>query len=122
MSDSVEIVDEDPNRNATLEHLFASLKARVESIDSCTQTIALETNTNAKRILFRIRDEEFRSFSINLEFLLRDLPQFRKILKSILFAEGDIMDHIDDVPLLLEDPEPEPELDPEQLLQEYITN
>ena len=35
--------------------------------------------------------EEFKHFGLDLEFLLRAKPEWRKILRGILFTEGDIV-------------------------------
>jgi hypothetical protein len=37
--------------------------------------------------------EEFKHFSMNLEFLLRRTPLWREIAQGILFQEGDIVEH-----------------------------
>jgi hypothetical protein len=35
--------------------------------------------------------EEFKHFGMDLEFLLRKKPEWRAVLKNILFKEGDIV-------------------------------
>ena len=37
--------------------------------------------------------EEFKHFSMDLEFLLRRTPLWRQIAAGILFQEGDIVEH-----------------------------
>jgi hypothetical protein len=37
--------------------------------------------------------EEFKHFSMDLEFLLRKVPRWREIAEGVLFQEGDIVDH-----------------------------
>ena len=37
--------------------------------------------------------EEFKHFSMDLEFLLRRSPAWREIAHGILFQEGDIVEH-----------------------------
>jgi uncharacterized protein len=37
--------------------------------------------------------EEFKHFSMDLEFLLRRTPLWREIAHGILFQEGDIVEH-----------------------------
>jgi hypothetical protein len=37
--------------------------------------------------------EEFKHFGMDLEFLLRRTPIWRKILQDILFKPGDIVEH-----------------------------
>ncbi len=36
--------------------------------------------------------EEFKHFAMDLEFLLRRKPEWRKIMKMVLFKEGDIVE------------------------------
>jgi hypothetical protein len=38
------------------------------------------------------RNEEFKHFGMDLEFLLRQQPTWRKILRGILFKDGDIVE------------------------------
>ncbi len=37
--------------------------------------------------------EEFKHFSMDLEFLLRRSPRWREIAEGVLFVEGDIVEH-----------------------------
>jgi hypothetical protein len=37
--------------------------------------------------------EEFKHFSMDLEFLLRRTPKWREIAKGVLFQDGDIVEH-----------------------------
>jgi uncharacterized protein len=37
--------------------------------------------------------EEYKHFSMDLEFLLRQKPEWRQIAQGILFKEGDIVEH-----------------------------
>ena len=37
--------------------------------------------------------EEFKHFSMDLEFLLRRTPVWQEIAKGVLFQEGDIVEH-----------------------------
>jgi hypothetical protein len=37
--------------------------------------------------------EEFKHFSMDLEFLLRQKPEWREIARGILFKDGDIVEH-----------------------------
>ncbi len=39
------------------------------------------------------QQEEFKHFGMDLEFLLRRIPQRRTIMQDILFQEGDIVAH-----------------------------
>ena len=37
--------------------------------------------------------EEYKHFSMDLEFLLRRTPTWREIAEGVLFKEGDIVEH-----------------------------
>jgi hypothetical protein len=37
--------------------------------------------------------EEFKHFSMDLEFLLRRKPKWREIARGVLFQDGDIVEH-----------------------------
>lgn len=108
----------------TLARIFASLKEEIEAINWYTQRLSLETDEDAKKIMAYARDEEFRHAGIDLEFLLRKLPHWKEILKSILFQEDDIVAHADEVPESLEqenlsDEGVMAEPDADQLLREF---
>ena len=45
----------------------------------------------AKAIMQNAQQEEFKHFGMDLEFLLRKKPEWRKVLKAILFPKGDIV-------------------------------
>lgn len=104
----------------TLARIFASLKEECEAINWYTQRLSLEQNQDAKKIMAYARDEEFRHFGIDLEFLLRQFPQWRKILQSILFTDGDLTANADNVPESLEQEEPV-EQDPAALLEQFLS-
>ena len=46
----------------------------------------------AKAILENTQQEEVKRFGMNLEFLLRRKPEWRTILKLVLFTTGDIVE------------------------------
>ena len=50
--------------------------------------------------------EEFKHFSMNLEFLLRQKPEWREIARGILFQEGDIVEHGEAAEEAVDDDEP----------------
>jgi hypothetical protein len=39
------------------------------------------------------QQEEFKHFGMDLEFLLRQKPKWRAIMREILFKRGDIVEH-----------------------------
>ena len=56
------------------------------------QRISVEKNRDAKKIMQNAQQEEFKHFGMDLEFLLRQMPKWRKELKTILFTTGDIVE------------------------------
>ena len=55
--------------------------------------MAVEKNKDAKAIMKNAQQEEFKHFGMDLEFLLRQKPDWRKILQGILFQDGDIVEN-----------------------------
>jgi hypothetical protein len=55
--------------------------------------MAVETDADAKRIVKEEQSEEVKHFSMDLEFLLRKKPEWRTILKTVLFRDGNIVEH-----------------------------
>jgi hypothetical protein len=80
----------------TLARMFASLTEEAEAISWYSQRLELEQDAEAKAIMENAREEEFKHFSMDLEFLLRKLPQWREIAQGVLFKEGDIVEHGED--------------------------
>lgn len=73
--------------------MIASLTEETEAINWYEQRLAVEQDEEAKAIMQNAQGEEFKHFGMDLEFLLRRKPEWRKILKGILFQEGDIVEH-----------------------------
>ncbi|MES2179648.1 MAG: hypothetical protein V4550_17445 [Gemmatimonadota bacterium] len=80
-------------RTRTFARMITSLTEEAEAIGWYTQRISLEKNRSAKAIMQNAMQEEMKHFGMDLEFLLRATPKWRKILKEILFTEGDIVEH-----------------------------
>jgi hypothetical protein len=76
----------------TFARMIASLQEEVEAIGWYTQRISLEKDKQAKAIMRNALQEEYKHFGMNLEFLLRKTPVWRKELKKILFTDGDIVE------------------------------
>ena len=54
--------------------------------------MSLEPDSDAKAIMANAQAEEFKHFGMDLEFLLRQTPNWRTALQAILFTEGDIVE------------------------------
>ena len=53
----------------------------------------LEKDQEALAIMANSLGEEYKHFSMELEFLLRKKPEWRAIARGILFKDGDIVDN-----------------------------
>ena len=88
-----EPADELPAETRTFARLCASLTEEAEAIGWYEQRIAIEPDPDARAIMRDAQGEEFKHFSMDLEFLLRRSPLWREIAEGILFTEGDIVEH-----------------------------
>lgn len=82
-----------PEETRTFARLCASLTEEAEAIGWYEQRIAVESDRDAVAIMRDAQGEEFKHFSMDLEFLLRRTPLWREIAAGILFQEGDIVEH-----------------------------
>lgn len=80
----------------TFARMIAALGEEAEAINWYEQRISVEKNKDAKAIMKDAQKEEFKHFGMDLEFLLRQKPLWREILKGILFTDGDITEHADE--------------------------
>ena len=87
--------DELPEASRTFARMIASLTEEAEAIGWYEQRLALEKNKDAVAIMRNAQHEEMKHFGMDLEFLLRQKPEWRKTLKGILFKTGDIVKHGD---------------------------
>jgi uncharacterized protein len=83
--------DELPAKIRTFARMIASLIEEAEAIGWYEQRLAVEKNSQAKAIMRDAQKEEFKHFGMNLEFLLRQKPAWRTVLRGILFRRGDIV-------------------------------
>jgi uncharacterized protein len=82
-----------PAETRTFARLCASLTEEAEAIGWYAQRIAVEADPQAKAIMVDAQGEEFKHFSMDLEFLLRRTPIWREIARGVLFQPGDIVEH-----------------------------
>jgi uncharacterized protein len=82
-----------PDKTRTFARMCASLTEEAEAIDWYEQRLAVETDADALAIMRDAQGEEFKHFSMDLEFLLRRKPLWREIARGILFQSGDIVEH-----------------------------
>ena len=91
-----EPAEELPKAARTFARLCASLTEEAEAIGWYEQRLALETDPDAQAIMRDAQGEEFKHFSMDLEFLLRRMPAWRQIAQGVLFQAGDIVEHGED--------------------------
>ncbi len=88
-----EPADELPQKTRTFARMIASMIEEAEAIDWYAQRLAVEKDKSARAIMRNAQKEEFKHFGMDLEFLLRQNPTWRTVLKDILFKDGDIVEH-----------------------------
>ena len=84
--------EELPAETRTFARLCASLEEEAQAIGWYQQRLAVEPDPEARAIMEDAQGEEFKHFSMDLEFLFRAKPKWRAIAKEILFQEGDIVE------------------------------
>src|ERR671919_1007095 len=82
-----------PGELRTFARMIASVIEEAEAINWYEQRIAIEKDTEAKAIMQNAQQEEFKHFGMDLEFLLRRKPVWRKVLQGILFKPGNIVEN-----------------------------
>ena len=87
-----EPANELPENIRTFARMITSMTEEAEAIGWYEQRICLEKDPDAKAIMQNAQKEEFKHFGMDLEFLLRKKPEWRDILKGILFTDGDIVE------------------------------
>ena len=85
--------EELPASTRTFARLCASLTEEAEAIGWYEQRLALETDPEAKAVMRDAQGEEFKHFSMDLELLLRRIPEWRRIAQGVLFQPGDVVEH-----------------------------
>ena len=77
----------------TFARMCTSLIEEAEAINWYAQRLAVERDTAAAAIMRDAQNEEFKHFSMDLEYLLRRAPRWRTVAQRILFQPGDILEH-----------------------------
>ncbi|MCW3001829.1 MAG: hypothetical protein JWQ20_1127 [Conexibacter sp.] len=87
--------DELPEETRTFARLCASLTEEAEAIGWYAQRLAIEKDKEALDVMGNAIGEEYKHFSMDLEFLLRRTPEWQEIARGVLFQPGDIVQHGD---------------------------
>ena len=76
----------------TFARMMVSLIEEAEAIDWYEQRISVEQDAEARAIMRNAQKEEFKHFSMDLEWLLRRKKDWRDVAMRILFHDGDIVE------------------------------
>ena len=71
----------------TFARMIVSLTEEAEAINWYEQRISLEKDKDAKAIMENAQKEEFKHFGMDLEFLLRQKPDWKKTLKEFFLKK-----------------------------------
>ena len=80
-----------PEGIRTFARICTSLIEETEAIGWYEQRLALERDDEARAIMEHAQKEEFLHFAMDLEFLARRKADWRTVLQTVLFKEGDIV-------------------------------
>ncbi|HZZ99701.1 MAG TPA: hypothetical protein VFK07_03265 [Candidatus Paceibacterota bacterium] len=87
-----EPANELPEETRTFARIIIGLIEEAEAIDWYEQRMAVEKNPEARAIMKNAQQEEMKHFSMDLEFLIRRKADWKKVLQTVLFQEGDIVE------------------------------
>ena len=77
----------------TFARMITSLTEEAEAIGWYEQRISLEKDKDAKAIMINAQKEEFKHFSMDLEFLLRHKKDWRTIVEEVVGKKGNIVEN-----------------------------
>ena len=75
----------------TFARMIQSLIEEAEAINWYEQRISIEKDKDAKAIMENAQKEEFKHFSMDLEFLLRKKADWRIMVQTVVGKSGDIV-------------------------------
>lgn len=75
----------------TFARMITGLIEEADAIAWYEQRISVEKDKTAKAIMKDAQKEEFKHFSMDLEFLLRQKDDWRKLVSGIVGKPGDIV-------------------------------
>ena len=86
-----EPADELSEQTRTFARMITGLVEEAEAIGWYEQRLSLEKDPDARAIMENAQKEEFKHFSMDLEFLLRKKTEWREILRAIVLVDGNIV-------------------------------
>ena len=84
-----------PQEDRSFARMVLSLIEEAQAIDWYEQRLSVEQDAAARAIMRDAQKEEFKHFSMDLEWLLRKKETWREIARGILFQSGSIVKHGD---------------------------
>ena len=79
------------DKTRTFARMITGMTEEAEAIGWYEQRISVEKDAAARAIMQNAQKEEMKHFGMDLEFLLRTKPEWREVLRKILFTTGDIV-------------------------------
>lgn len=76
----------------TFARVIVSLIEEADAINWYEQRTSVEVDPQAREIMRHAQQEEMIHFGLDLAFLLRKKPTWEKVLKNILFKDGDLLE------------------------------
>ena len=92
-----------PEDVRTFARMCTSLIEEAEAINWYQQRLAIERDQTAAGIMRDAQEEEFKHFSMDLEWLMRHHPVWREVAERVLFRPGDIVEHGEEAEAAVED-------------------
>jgi hypothetical protein len=87
-----EPANELPEGTRTFARMIMSMIEEADAINWYEQRMSVEKDKQAVAIMENAQEEEFKHFSMDLEFLIRGKPKWKAALQGVLFQEGDIVE------------------------------
>lgn len=75
----------------TFARMITSMIEEADAINWYEQRMSIEKDDAAIAIMKNAQKEEFKHFSMDLEFLLRKKDDWRKIINNVISVPGDIV-------------------------------
>ena len=92
-----------PQDVRTFARICTSLIEEAEAINWYQQRLAVERDQTAAAIMRDAQEEEFKHFSMDLEWLMRHHPVWREVAERVLFRPGDIVERGEEAEEAVED-------------------
>jgi hypothetical protein len=76
----------------TFALMIVSLTEEAQVVNWYEQRISAESDPDAWAKMLKAQDQGFKNFCLDLEFLLRQKPKWRSVLRDIIFPKGNTSD------------------------------